>query len=131
MRIKAITIKVTTTGGAGAAVGDAIRPIPGGVGRLISYSVKYASQPVTCDVTITAEEPTGATKTLATIADANIDLEQRQPLEAAVDGVGADVADSTKSPNLVSPIVIGSIKVAVTQGDAAVDAVTVVALLEI
>ena len=130
MATKIVTVKVTTTGGAGVAVGSAESGVPGGIARLLSYSIKYTSQPVTTDVTLTAEETSGVTKTLATISNANTDLAQRQPLEAAVDNLGVDVAN-TENPNLVSPIVTGNLKVDVAQGDAATDAVEVRFVLEV
>ena len=131
MARKVVKIAVTTTGIAGVAVGSAIASIPGGVAELLGYDVKYTSQPGTVDVTLTAEQPNGVTKTLATLTSQNTDLAMRRPLEAGVDSVGADLADTTKSPNLVKPLVFGTLKVAVAQGDAATDAVIVTVVLNV
>ena len=125
MAHKVVRIAVTTTGVNGAAVGDALAGIPGGIAELLGYDVKYTSQPGTVDVTLTAEQPNGVTKTLETLTSQNTNLAVRRPLEAAVDATGVDVADTTKSPNLVPPLVFGQLKVDVKQGDAATDAVVV------
>lgn len=126
MGFKVVRAAVSTTGGAGASAGNVTIPVPGGAMRLLAYDVVLTGQPVTVDVTLTAE---GDTKTIATLTNMTADLPMKQPLEAAVDNVGADIAN-TENPNLVSPIVFKDLKVDVAQGDDATDAIVVRFLLE-
>lgn len=105
------TIQTTVTLGAAETTGDNQVPVPGGVAKLLAFAIDYVGQPGTCDVTITAEEPGGASKALVTITSANTDLNYERIVEKARNGTNAEINTEYRSP-----IVAGAIKVAVAQG---------------
>lgn len=110
-------VKVTTTGSAGSASGSALSAIPI-KGYLEAITVVYASQPATTDVTIA--ESGGAGRTLLTLTNGNTNT-TKYPRPQAHDGAGTAITGQYWRVFLPGDYV----SVAVAQGDAATNAVTV------
>lgn len=116
-----VKIAVTTTGSAGAAMGDTDSSIPLS-GYLLGFRVDYhASAPATTDVVITAILPTGyPADTLFTASNNNTDIPYR-PIQREI------YDDSNTATGLYSLIPLSNhrIKVTVNEADALDPCVTV------
>lgn len=117
--IRKTTINVTTTGSAGSASGSSSATV--GVGELVALHVDYTSQPATTDVTITSPS-SPSTRTLLTVSN-NATDGYYFPSDLLDDSTGADITGAAK-PAFVQA---GVLTVAVAQGDAATNGVTVTA----
>ena len=123
--IRSVRIPVTTTGGAGVAVGDSTsRHIDGRILAVVLYP--HASLPATSDTTVTIRNPANGAdvETLATFTNLNT-ITKRYPRKEVDDGAGASLAAANKTNVFTEFIASGPIKVAVAGANALTDAVIV------
>ena len=123
--IRSLRIKVTTTGGAAVATGNATsRHIDGRLLAVVLYP--HASLPATSDTTVTLRNPNNDAdvETLATFTNLNA-ITKRYPRKEVDDGAGTSLAAANKTNVFTEFALSGQVKVAVAQADALTDAVTV------
>ena len=126
MRLTSFKVRVTTTGSAGVATGNALSaPFSGRILNVTLYP--HASLPATADTTITITRDDNTSVDVETVATfTNIaTITTRYPRREVSDSAGASLAAANKTNVFTEMVTCHGVKVAVAQADALTDAVII------